>query len=159
MLEAAVHRVDGPSAGDAVGLHAMDALELLDRRGGGRIELRALRQTQPLAKKSDAVAGRIELEHRPGRDLHLRQVAPAHLVADERLPQLRVDRVHRREHVHVRRLEIVIALLLQLGVALLDRRRDLAVDVDHVETLLDTRWNLDGLDRLLAGCERRSGQA
>ena len=75
------------------------------------------------------------------------------------MPKLGVDRVHRREHVHVRRLEIFIALLFQLRVTLLDRRRDLAVDVDHVETLLDARRNLDGLDRLLAGCERRSGQA
>ncbi len=60
----------------------------------------------------------------------------------------------------VRRLEIVIALRIKLGVALLDGRRHLAVDVDHVEPLLDARGDVDRLDRLLDGRgESRSGQA
>ena len=75
MLEAAVERGERAGPGDAVGLHAVGRLEFLDRSRGGGVELRAFRQAEPLAKQSDAVAGRIELQHRSGRDLHLRQVA------------------------------------------------------------------------------------
>jgi hypothetical protein len=44
-------------------------------------------------------------------------------------------------------------------VRLVEARRDLGVDVDHVDALLDTRRQVDRLDRLVARRKRRGRQS
>ena len=80
------------------------------------------------------------------------------LVAHERAAKLGVERVDRHEEVDRRRLPFLEAEVGEPVVAGRHRRRDLAVDIDHVEALLDARRHLDRLDRLAIGGKGRRAQ-
>ena len=75
--------------------------------------------------------------------------------------KLGVERMNREEEIGGRGVAGFEAEVVKLRVALLHRRRDFAVDVDHVETLLDARRHVDRFDGLLllARCKRQRRQA
>ena len=156
MIGTEVQRDDRPAAGDAVGLQAMRLLIFLDHVRQRRVELDARRQPETLAQHADAIALRSELQRRSRRNLELGKVAPALLVADQATAQVGVNRVDRQEQIIGRAGPFLERDLVERDVVVAQLGRDLGVDIDHVDALLDARRQVDRLDRLLALGQRRS---